>query len=159
MDVRPLTPISIRKARPPEHQLTQHLVQTVVDEIYGGVWADPPLSIGQEDYSLAWVAISQSTILGMALTHTDSVDDLWVLAPYRSQGVGRLLLRHAEAEIAARNYPVFHLRVAKSNQAAIAFYERNGWAVHREFPHETLPIVMLEMGKAAPEKRSNQEPS
>jgi hypothetical protein len=44
------------------------LVQTVVDEIYGGFWTDPPVPIGDQDWSLAWVAVCRETIAGVALT-------------------------------------------------------------------------------------------
>jgi hypothetical protein len=33
------------------------VVQTVVDEIYGGLWAQPPLPIDEEDWSVALAAI------------------------------------------------------------------------------------------------------
>ena len=139
--------ISIRRPRPDEYDFVRALVQTVVDEIYGGVWASPPLPIDDEDWSLAWVAVCGTKIVGMVLTHEDWIDDLWVLRERRSQGVGQQLLLHAEAEIAGRGYRKFWLRVVKSNVKAISFYNRLGWQVEREFPHETLPVGMLEMSK------------
>jgi ribosomal protein S18 acetylase RimI-like enzyme len=123
-------------------------VQTVVDEVYGGIWAPPPLPIDEENWSLAWVAVSESKIVGMVLTHEEWVSDLWVLREYRNHGVGQRLLSHGEAEIAARGHVTFRLRVVKSNVRAVRFYIRLGWRVAREFPHETLPIGMLEMSKA-----------
>jgi ribosomal protein S18 acetylase RimI-like enzyme len=124
-------------------------VQTVVDEIYGGIWAPPPLPIDNEDWSLAWIATSEIgiQILGMVLTHEEWISDLWVLAEYRGRGVGRTLLVKGESEIAARGHKTFRLRVVKSNTTAINFYRRQGWRIEREFPHERLPTTMLEMIK------------
>ena len=137
----------IRRAAPDEHDSVRALVQTVVDEVYGGMWAPPPLPIDEEDWSLAWVAVSESGIVGMVLTHEEWISDLWVLREQRGHGIGQKLLLQGEAEIAARGYLTARLRVVKSNVRAVSFYDRLGWSVAREFPHETLPIGMLEMSK------------
>jgi ribosomal protein S18 acetylase RimI-like enzyme len=138
----------IRRPLIHEHNSVKALVQAVVDEVYGGVWASPPLPIDDEDWSLAWVAISGAGIVGMVLTHGEWVGDLWVLAGYRDKGVGRHLLLQAENEIADRGFPRFRLRVVKSNVRAVSFYRQMGWRVAREFCHESLPIDMLEMCKS-----------
>jgi GNAT superfamily N-acetyltransferase len=137
----------IRRPKPDENDSVRTLVQTVVDEIYGGIRAPPHLPINNEDWSLAWIAASENRILGIVLTHGEWISDLWVLAEYRRRGVGRELLLHGESEIAARGHQMFHLRVVKSNTSAVNFYTRLGWRVEREFPHETLPTTMLEMIK------------
>ena len=139
--------MEIRRPAPNECDSVRMLVQTVVDEVYGGTWASPPLPIDEEDWSRAWLAVSQSKIAGMVLTHEAGVSDLWVLGEHRNRGVGRQLLSHAEAEIAGRGHSTSRLRVVKSNVRAVRFYHRLGWRVTREFPHETLPIDMLEMSK------------
>jgi ribosomal protein S18 acetylase RimI-like enzyme len=141
--------VVIRRPKPDEHDSVRALVQTVVDEIYGGVWAPPPLPIDDEDWSLAWIAISDAHIIGMILTHEEWISDLWVLGEYRGCGVGRKLLLQGEAEIAARGHQTFRLRVVKSNTRAIDFYKRMGWRAEREFPHETLLTTMLEMIKTS----------
>ena len=123
------------------------LLEAVVDEVYGGMWAPPPLPIDAEDWSRAWLAVSASKLVGMVLTHEEWVSDLWVLREHRNCGVGRQLLFHGEAEIAGRGHATSRLRVVKSNVRAVRFYNRSGWRVGREFPHETLPIDMLEMSK------------
>ncbi|MFO0993171.1 MAG: GNAT family N-acetyltransferase [Hyphomicrobiales bacterium] len=123
------------------------IVQTVVDETYGGIWAAPPLAIDDEDCSRAWVAVGNHELLGMTLTEQDWVSDLWVLEPFRNIGVGGLLLERAETEIGGRGHLTGRLRVVSLNERAQAFYKRHGWSVRREFPHEQLPIVMIEMAK------------
>jgi ribosomal protein S18 acetylase RimI-like enzyme len=140
--------VLIRRPRPSEHDAVRALVQTVVDEVYGGVWASPPLHIDEEDWSLAWVAVSEFKMVGMVLTNEEWVSDLWVAREHRNAGLGRQLLSRGEREIAARGHFTARLRVVKSNVRAVSFYDRLGWRVVREFPHETLPVGMLEMSKA-----------
>lgn len=124
-------------------------MQTVVDEIYGGLWAPAPVHIDEEDWSLAWVAIFETNIVGMALTCEEWISDLWVLRENRGRSVGKRLLAQGEAEIAGRGCATFRLRVVKSNAIAVSFYLRQGWRVEREFPNERLPVMMLEMTKSA----------
>jgi ribosomal protein S18 acetylase RimI-like enzyme len=145
--------IVIRRPELPECNAVRSLVQTVVDETYGHLWAPPPLAIDEEDWTLAWIALVNGEFVGMVLTHQEWISDLWVLRPARRQGVGRKLLAQAEGEIANQGYRSFHLRVVKSNTGAVGFYGRNGWQIRREFPHEKLPITMLEMVKLREEER------
>lgn len=145
-----MTGALIRRARASEQDAVRSVVQTVVDEIYGGLWAPAPLHIDEEDWSLAWVAIVETNIVGMVLTCEEWISDLWVLRENRGHGVGKRLLAQAETEIAGRGRGTFRLRVVKSNTSAVSFYLRQGWRVEREFPNETLPVTMLEMNKSAP---------
>jgi ribosomal protein S18 acetylase RimI-like enzyme len=140
-----ISSIEVRKADAHEKDAIGALVQSVVDEVYGNLWARPPLPIGNEDWSCAWIAVSTNVIVGMALTQEDWIDDLWVLGGYRNRGIGQSLLLKAQTEIANRGYPIARLRVVSSNYGAIRFYERAGWQVEREFRHESLPINMTEM--------------
>ena len=123
------------------------VVQTVVDETYGGIWAAPPLQIDEEDWSQAWIADLGGEPAGMVLTIGEWVSDLWVLRAYRNRGIGAALLDRAEAEIAERGHLVARLRLVRLNTKAEAFYLGRGWQRQREFPHERLPIVMIEMAK------------
>jgi len=66
--------------------------QTVVDEIYGGLWAAPPLPVDEERWHLSWVADVDTKIVGMVLTHEEWISDLWVLRESRRCGVGQRLL-------------------------------------------------------------------
>jgi len=137
----------IRGPRVDELDSVRATVQAVVDEIYGGLWAAPPLQIDEEDWSRAFVAIADERIAGVVLTHDEWISDLWVLRESRGQGVGQKLLAKGESEISRRGFGTFRLRVVSSNSAAISFYLRNGWQVIREFPHEKLPVTMIEMTK------------
>lgn len=137
----------IRSPKADELDSVRGLVQAVVDEIYGGLWAAPPLQIDEEDWSAAFVAIVDARVVGVVLTHDEWISDLWVLPESRRQGVGQKLLTKGESEISGRGFGTFRLRVVSSNSAAISFYLRNGWKVNREFPHEKLPVTMIEMTK------------
>src|SRR5215469_2953694 len=138
----------IRRPQLQEHETVRALVQTVVDEIYGGLWAPAPLPIGEENWSLSWVAAVDSKIVGMVLTSDEWLDDLWVLRESRGCGIGRSLLAHGEAEIVARGHRTLRLRVGQVNKAAISFYQRHSWRIAREFPHEKFPTIWLEMSKS-----------
>jgi ribosomal protein S18 acetylase RimI-like enzyme len=92
----------IRRPKPDEHDFVRALVQAVVDEVYGGAWAPPPLPVDDEDWSLARVAVSGTKIIGVVLTHEEWISDLWVLGEHRGRGVGQRLLLQGEAEIAGR---------------------------------------------------------
>ncbi len=141
----------IRRPKARELDSVRTMVQTVVDETYGGLWASSPLPVEEEDWSLALVAVVDACIVGMVLTHEERVSDLWVLRENRGRGIGRKLLASAEAEIVGRGCEVFRLRVVKLNASAVNFYLQNGWRVKREFHHEKLPVTMLEMTKSAPD--------
>lgn len=140
--------VLIRRPQPEEHDSVRSVVQTVVDEIYGGLWAPPPLPIDEENWTSCWVAVRGSKIIGVARTSGEWLDDLWVLCENRGYGIGQRLLAQAEAEIIARGYERLYLRVVQSNVLAIGFYQRGGWQIARAFPHERFPITMLEMFKA-----------
>ena len=137
----------IRRTQPEEYDSVRTIVQTVVDEIYGGLWAPRPLPVDEEDWHASWVGVRGSKIIGVVRPSGEWLDDLWVLRESRGQGVGKLLLAHAEAEIIARGRETLRLRVVQSNRTAIEFYGRHGWSIARTFPHERFPITMLEMSK------------
>jgi ribosomal protein S18 acetylase RimI-like enzyme len=141
--------VLIRRPQPEEHDVVRALVQTVVDETYGGLWAPPPLPIDEENWLASWVAVQESNIVGVVRTSGEWLDDLWVLREKRRHGIGQRLLAQGEAEIVARGCETMQLRVVQSNASAIEFYRRHGWRSAREFPHERFPIMMLEMSKPA----------
>jgi GNAT superfamily N-acetyltransferase len=81
----------------------------------------------------------------------DWIGDRWVLQEARGRGVGKTLLSEGESEIAGRGFETMRLRVVRSNRKAVNFYRRNGWRQVREFPHEKLPVVMIEVAKSIQE--------
>lgn len=142
----------IRRPQPEERDSVRAVVQTVVDEIYGGLWAPPPLPVDEENWLSFWVAVRDAKIIGVVRTSGEWLDDLWVLRESRGYGVGKRLLAQGEAEIIARGYERLYLRVVQSNATAIEFYRRHSWRTARALPHERLPITMLEMFKLKPSR-------
>lgn len=142
-----MTHVFIRRPQSRELNSVRAVVQTVVDEVYGGLWAPPPLPIDEKGWDLSWIAVLDAKIIGVVLTSGEWLDDLWVLRESRRCGVGQRLLAQGEAEIVARGHETLRLRVVQSNAAAIEFYRRHGWWIDRAFPHEKFRITMLEMFK------------
>ena len=75
--------VLIRRPQPEEHDSVRALVQTVVDEVYGGIWAPSPLPIDEERWHLSWIAVLDTEIVGVVLTGEEWLDDLWVLRENR----------------------------------------------------------------------------
>ena len=143
----------IRRPRPEELKSVRAVDQVVVDEVYGGLWAPPPLTVEEAGWDVSWIAVLDAKIVGVVLTSGEWLDDLWVLRGSRGCGIGQCLLAQAEAEIVARGHEILRLRVVQSNAPAIAFYRRHGWPIARMFPHEQFSITMLEMfGRATVEQ-------
>ena len=146
--------VHIRRPQPEECDSVRALVQAVVDDVYGVIWAPEPLPTDEERWHLSWIAVLDAKIIGMVLTGEEWLDDLWVLREYRGHGVGHRLLEQGEAEIIARGHPILRLRVVKSNTAAIEFYQRHGWRIAREFPNKKFPITTAEMFKSVRQDKS-----
>jgi ribosomal protein S18 acetylase RimI-like enzyme len=144
------TEVLIRQPQSHEHDPVRALVRTVANETFGNLFAPNPvpLNLEEEDWSLAWVAVCSSKIVGVMLTNQEWISDLWVLRENRRRGVGRRLLAQGESEIATRGHETCHLRVVKSNTVAVQFYLGQGWGIAREFPHEKFHHAMLEMVKS-----------
>ena len=143
----------IRRPQASEYGTVQALIETVANETFKDVFAPNPvpLKFKDEDWPLAWVAVSDEKIVGVIITNQEWVDDLWVLREERRQGVGSRLLAKGEAEIATRGYRTCRLRVVRSNAVAVQFYLKQGWQIAREFAHEKYHHAMLELAKSWPD--------
>jgi GNAT superfamily N-acetyltransferase len=142
----PSAEVVIRRARADEHSAIQALVQAIADETFSQLFP-PPVPFGEPDWHAAWLAFSGESFAGVMMTHEDWVSDLWVVRDHRRQGIGSLLLAHAEREIGSRGHRVFRIRVVKSNTRAVDFYRSHGWSVHHEYPHPRFGHTMFEMNK------------
>ena len=142
--------VIIRHPQTDEHDQVRELIRTVANETFAGLFAPNavPLKLEEDDWSLAWVAVYEPKIIGVALTRKDWVSDLWILRENRRSGVGSRLLACAESEIASRGYQTYRLRVVRSNIVAVEFYLRRGWQIAREFSHEKYQHAMLELAKS-----------
>jgi GNAT superfamily N-acetyltransferase len=143
----------IRRPRASEYGTVKALIETVANETFKDLFAPNPvpLKFKDEDWPLAWVAVSDEKIVGVIITNQEWVDDLWVLREERRQGVGSRLLAKGEAEIATRGYGTCRLRVVRSNAVAVQFYLHQGWQIAREFAHEKYHHAMLELAKSWPD--------
>jgi ribosomal protein S18 acetylase RimI-like enzyme len=146
--------VIIRRAQSGEYELVRALIETVANDTFKDLLAPNPvpLKFEDEDWPLAWVALSDEKIVGVIITNQEWVSDLWVLREHRGQGVGSRLLSQGEAEIAARGCQCARLRVVRSNAVAVQFYLSQGWRIAREFAHEKYHHAMLEMARSLPEK-------
>ena len=66
------------------------------------------------------------------------IDDLFVRPEARRDGVGSALLAHARAFAAEKHCERVELNVWEFNEAAIAFYARNGFSTQRRIMEETV---------------------
>jgi GNAT superfamily N-acetyltransferase len=147
-----ISELIIRRPHAAEYGSVQTLIETVANETFKDVFAPNPvpLKFKDEDWPLAWVAVSDEKIVGVIITNREWVDDLWVLREECRQGVGSKLLAKGEAEIAARGHRSCRLRVVLSNVVAVQFYVNHGWQIAREFAHEKYHHAMLELAKSCP---------
>jgi GNAT superfamily N-acetyltransferase len=148
------TEVLMRRPQPSEYGAVRALIATVANETFKDLFAPNPvpLKFEDEDWPLAWVAVSDEKIVGVIMTNQEWVSDLWVFREHRRQGVGSRLLAQGEAEIAARGHQTGRLRVVRWNAVAAQFYLSHGWQIAREFAHEKYQHAMLEMAKSLPEK-------
>ncbi|HSY92877.1 MAG TPA: GNAT family N-acetyltransferase [Candidatus Binatus sp.] len=142
--------VVLRRPQPSEYGSVRALIETVANETFKDLFAPKPvpLEFKDEDWPLAWVAVSDEKIVGVIITNREWVDDLWVFREQRRRGVARRLLAQGEAEIAARGHQTGRLRVVRSNAVAVQFYLSQGWQIAREFAHEKYHHAMLEMTKS-----------
>ena len=70
-----------------------------------------------------------ATVMAGYEGHRGWVNYLAVDPKHRGSGLGRALMSEAEVRLRARGCPKINLQVRTSNPAAIAFYERIGFAV------------------------------
>jgi ribosomal protein S18 acetylase RimI-like enzyme len=141
--------IVIRRAQPGENDSVHALVQAIADETFAYLFAPSQVPIGEANWLSAWLALSGEEIVGVTMTQNEWVSDLWVRSDSRRIGVGGELLAYAEREISSRGHDTLRLRVVKSNTRAVKFYQKHGWKVQREFPHEKFGHTMYEMTKSS----------
>ena len=140
----------MRRPKPSEYGSLRALIETVANETFSELFAPNPvpLKFEDEDWPLAWVAVSDEKIVGVIITNQEWISDLWVFRQHRRQGIGSKLLAQGEAEIVARGHLTSRLRVVRSNAVAVEFYLGHGWQIAREFAHEKYHHPMLELTKS-----------
>lgn len=81
---------------------------------------------------LFWLADEGGAVVGTVMAgydgHRGWLYSLGVLPAHRGRGVGRRLVAHAEAALAARGCPKINLQVLIANESARAFWRVLGYA-------------------------------
>lgn len=129
-------------------------MQAVVNETYAFIWPMGAPAIDETDWSPAWLATDSARIIALMLSDEDCIEDLWVAASYRGQGIGTELLNIGEHEIFERGFAAGRLRVVAGNDVAKNFYKQRGWTFMRQYAHGRLPIEMMDFTKILPSPKT-----
>ena len=81
------------------------------------------------------VAVVGGEVAGFVMVVGDEVEQMYVSARHRGNGVADALLDEAERQVAAAGYPWAWLAVVAGNGRARRFYERHGWRDEGLFDH------------------------
>ncbi|MGC3981382.1 MAG: GNAT family N-acetyltransferase [Steroidobacteraceae bacterium] len=94
--------------------------------------------LSHPDLGRGWIALDHDQVLGYLLCSrvfsfehggpTAAIDELYVIAEARGQGVGRLLVQTAEREMRAQGCVHIEMEVAAHNVQAQRFYSLLGFA-------------------------------
>src|SRR5258708_12374408 len=116
--------VVMRRPEPSEYGSVRALIGTVATETFKDIFAPNPvpLKFEDEDWPLAWVAVSDEKIVGVIITNREWVSDLWVFREHRGRGVGSRLLAQGEAEIPPRRHQTTPLRAFRLNTVAVHSY-------------------------------------
>lgn len=97
---------------------------------------DPGLSIDrklEQGDDLLFVALEDGVVAGTVMAgydgHRGWLYSLAVRTDRRGAGIGRALVRHAEAALTERGCLKINLQVVTGNEAVCAFYEKLGYVV------------------------------
>lgn len=95
---------------------------------------DPDLDIDRKlavDDSMFFVAVSDGSVIGTVMAgydgHRGWINYLAVLPSRQGDGIGRLLLAHAEDRLSAVGCPKVNLQVRTTNGTAVGFYRAAGY--------------------------------
>ncbi len=105
----------------------------------------------QPQLGRGWIAYSEQDVLGYMLCScvfsfeyggmAAAIDELYVVAESRGQGVGRLLVEHAEAEMRDLGCIHIEMEVAARNVRAQRFYSLLGFATRAGYSMMHKPLL------------------
>jgi mycothiol synthase len=127
-----------------DDRLVWRLVEDSFAEHYGqdpqswASWQEDMVGASTWDPDLVWIAEADGEPVGVVICQDVDgigwIGDLGVLKPARGRGVGRALLEHGFAILAARGRTLVRLNVDSDNETGAAgLYERAGMHVLRAF--------------------------
>jgi ribosomal protein S18 acetylase RimI-like enzyme len=82
------------------------------------------------------VAEVDGEVAGFVMVAGDEVEQVFVSAQHRGQGIADALLQEAERQVRENGHRVAWLAVVAGNARARAFYERMGWRDEGSFDYE-----------------------
>lgn len=94
------------------------------------------------------VAILDHEVVGVVALDKAVIDLLWVADALRGQGIGRRLIRHAEATLAA-DHSAVELECFAPNRAGLAFYKSGGYAEVRRYYETASGVEKVVLRKAS----------
>lgn len=140
--------VFVRKAASEDIDAIVAVLVEVFHETYGYLFKGTPPVPTEPDFWLpSWVADYNGKIVGVGLANRDLVNALWVLAQFRRQKVGAVLLSKVEGEIRSNGHIRARLRVVADNDGARRFYSHHGWREIRIYPHERYGHLMVDFEK------------
>jgi hypothetical protein len=80
--------MTIRRPFYSEYPAIRDLIRTVVTEIYGDLWDITAMPNGDEDWSTGWIAVDGADVIGVLLTTSDWIDDLWIMRSQEATALG-----------------------------------------------------------------------
>jgi ribosomal protein S18 acetylase RimI-like enzyme len=92
------------------------------------------------------VALAQGQIAGFVMVVDNEVEQVYVSALHRGEGVADMLMADAERRIKDAGYSTAWLAVVAGNARARRFYERRGWSDEGQFEyaaageHGAIPV-------------------
>lgn len=81
-------------------------------------------------------AVVDGEVIGFASWEGDSIGQVFVMPAFHGRGVAALVIRAAEDALQAEGFNRITLFCRTGNDRARAFYEKQGWEVVGEVPHD-----------------------
>lgn len=135
-------PVRLRAATRVDAAAIVRLCKVSLPTTYGGFMAPERMrpwieGTEVEDYVAAtWprmtIALLDQEVVGVVALDGAVIDLVWVADGRRGHGIGALLMRHAEARVAA-SHPEAELECFAPNRAGLAFYESRGYVEVRRY--------------------------
>ncbi len=142
--VTPALPYQLRPIQPADNPAIAAIIRQVLTEFKancaGFAWADPELDALAAAYQgedrAYYVAIANDTVIGGAgfapfpcqQPHLCELQKMYLLPPWRGQGIGHHLLHHCLTAATAQGYQGCYLETVSTMTQAHHLYERAGFS-------------------------------
>ncbi len=151
--------LEIRNGRAADIEILQQLARKTIRTSYpsflGAAAVDSFIESGasdgyvEENVREALILLSDDTIVGFAVCKHNVVDLMMIHSDVHRRGLGTALLRHCEDQL-FRSHGEIELESFRANDAANAFYRKNGWTQVREYTDGASGIPKLVLHKHRP---------